>query len=242
MNPVRFAMIDGIDGSGKSTVLTFFKEELISQNRTVFDLSEAIKNSGRIPTFSELPKVEFIFSAEPTHAWVGAAIREEIIRKDAGYDVWYAVEAFALDRAILYGRCLLPALASGVKIIQDRGFTSSLAYQSVQGNLSMQDILNVPGNTLANQHAPDLFIHVDCPAEVALKRLSSRLKEDNSLFERKQMLEKIQQAFSSSEFWSLLPKSVEHVYLNTDNSKQFVRDKVRELIKKFENYKLIYNS
>lgn len=233
MNPVRFAMIDGIDGSGKSTVLTFFKEELISQNRTVFDLSEAIKNSGRIPTFSELPKVEFIFSAEPTHAWVGAAIREEIIRKDAGYGVWYAVEAFALDRAILYKRCLLPALASGVKIIQDRGFTSSLAYQSVQGNLSMQDILNVPGNTLANQHAPDLFIHVDCPVKVAIGRLQKRSKQDDSLFEREQMLQKIQKAFVSRELWDFMPKT-ERFYLNTDCPLASVHEEVKQLIKKFD--------
>lgn len=232
MNPVRFAMIDGIDGSGKSTVLTLFKEELIGQNRTVFDLTEAIKTSGRIPLFNELPETEFIFSAEPTHAWIGAAIREEIIRKDAGYGVWYAVEAFALDRAILLKRCLLPALKAGVKIIQDRGFTSSLAYQSVQGSIPMRDIISVAGNALAATHPPDLFILVDCPVKVAIGRLQKRSKQDDSLFEREQMLQKIQNAFVSRELWDFIPKT-ELFYLNTDCPLASVREEVKQLIKKF---------
>lgn len=234
MRPVRFVMIDGIDGSGKSTVFTLFKKKLISQNRTIFDLTTAIKTSGRIPLFEELPETEFILSAEPTHAWVGAAIREEIIRKDAGYGVGYAIEAFALDRAILYKRVLIPALKAGRKIIQDRGFTSSLAYQSVQGNMSMQEILNLPGNTLANQYAPDLFIHVDCPVEVTLGRLKKRLKQDDSLFERRQMLEKIQKAFSSNEFFSLLSQNTERFYLSTDCPLEDVRSEMQKLIKRFD--------
>lgn len=236
MKPVQFAMIDGIDGSGKTTVFKLFKEELERKNRTCFDLVAEIKKSKRIPLFEELPPGEFIFSAEPTHAWVGAAIREEIIRKDANYGAEYAIDAFALDRAILYKRVLIGALKAGRKIIQDRGITTSLTYQSVQSLRPMRDILSRPGNVLAMSYPPDLFIHVDCPVEVAIRRIGAREKQDNAIFEQQTIMEANQAAFSSSEFWSLMPQSVIRYYFSTDCPLESVREEVKQLIKKFDNF------
>jgi thymidylate kinase len=75
-----FIMIDGIDGSGKSTVVQGWKDYLNSQGNTIFDLKEYWQKEGCYPPYSELRSYDFIISGEPTYVGVGKAIREHLIR------------------------------------------------------------------------------------------------------------------------------------------------------------------
>lgn len=230
MKPTRVVSVDGIDGSGKSTILEFIKEELEGRGFTVFDLSAFQKKSGEIPLYKEIPDADFIFSSEPTHAWIGSAIRSEIIRADANYGVLYQVEALALDRAVQLKRVILPALADGKRVIQDRSYLSSLAYQSARGGITFCQILDYPGNALAATHPPDILIFVDCPVEVALARLPQRDKKDNSLFEEKNMLERVRARFHSPEFIQHLhEKKIERMIINTNKKLGEIKEEIKKL-------------
>jgi len=62
-----FIMLDGIDGSGKGTVISAWKEYLIQSGRTVFDLVKYWKENKKYPEYSAIKNYEIIFSGEPTY-------------------------------------------------------------------------------------------------------------------------------------------------------------------------------
>lgn len=231
MRQTPFIIFDGIDGCGKSTVLQFFKTELEQKGKKIFDLTGFSKQTARIPEFDELPKTDVIFSDEPTYVWIGAAIRGEIIKQGASYSAIETAHAFSLDRSVLYKRVIIPALNNGVTILQSRGLLTSLIYQPLQKGITPHEILALPGNALADEHPPDIFIHIDCPIKIALKRLGARAKDDNSFFEREAMLAKLQKAFYDPWFLGYLRrKEIERIILNTDESLEATREQIKKII------------
>ena len=68
-------MVDGIDGSGKSTVTSAIREWANACGHRTFDLAAWCKEHGTIPRFDEVADHDVFFSFEPTKAWVGAAVR-----------------------------------------------------------------------------------------------------------------------------------------------------------------------
>lgn len=197
-----FIIVDGIDGSGKSSILNAWAEGLEQAGKKVFHLKEYWKTHGRHPELTDLAAYDVIISAEPTSVWVGAAIREELIRDSASYDTKTIAEAYALDRFILYQRLIVPLREQGKIILQDRGVSTSLCYQSVQDNpLPMKEIVTIPGNAYALEHAPDHLVIADVPIQIALSRLASRHdKQDQSFFERGEFLERARDCFLSAEY------------------------------------------
>lgn len=198
-----FVIVDGIDGSGKGTIVNALAESRRAQGARVFDLREFAKKEHRLPDSAELEGFEVIISAEPTHAWIGAAIREEIIRtNDRDYSAIRTGEAYALDRFILYRRILLPARARGVDIIQERSVTSSLAYQTIQAEpLAVETIAALEGNEFCLKNPPDLCIIVSTEPTRAMRRLQLRTaKQDDAIFERLPILERLHTQYHSDTF------------------------------------------
>ena len=54
-------MIDGIDGSGKSTIVSAWKKYLTEQGKSIFDLKTFLKENDRYPELSELHNYDYIF-------------------------------------------------------------------------------------------------------------------------------------------------------------------------------------
>lgn len=228
-------VLDGIDGCGKSTILKLFKKELERKGLTSFDLTEHIKNTGAIPRYEDLPKADILLSAEPTHAWTGAAIRNEIISDKAKYSALETSQLFSIDRHILLNRVILPALADGRIVLQDRSYLTTLVYQPVQGGITENEILTLPGNALADANCPGHFVHVDCPPEIAMKRLEARSgKKDDSIFERAETLEKLRDAFMGSWFLGYLKrKGIQRIVLSNGGTVEEATAKVGKLVQKF---------
>lgn len=234
MRKAPFAIFDGIDGSGKNTVLQFFKEELEIRGKKTFDLTNLSRQTARIPEFGELPKTDVILSDEPTYGWIGAAIRGEIIKKGSEYSALETAHAFSLDRSVLYRRVIIPALKAGIMILQSRGLPTSLVYQPLQGGITAHEILALPGNALADQYPPDFFIHIDCPVKVAVERLNLRAKDDNSFFEAEASLQKLQGAFYAPWFLGYLRrKGIERLAVNTNEDFEKTREQVKKIIDKY---------
>ena len=196
-------MLDGIDGSGKSTVIETWKNFLSEQGNAIFDLKKYWQDTGRYPELSEMKSYDFIFSCEPTYVEVGKAIRTELIKNGTNYPPIAIAQAYSLDRLILYNKIIIPALAQEKCVIQDRGVSSSLAYQATQG-LPLNEIASLPGNTLALQHRPDHFILTKISPQIIMERIKARTdKQDDAIFERLDFQQKLYEQFNSSEYQKL---------------------------------------
>jgi dTMP kinase len=177
-----FLMIDGIDGSGKGTIVSCLREALQEAGKNVADLP-AIMKQGRFPEEKDWRDADVVVTTEPTYAGVGAVLRTELLR-DASYDPGTVAAAFSVDREMHYRRVIIPACAAKKCIISERGISSSLAYQVTAG-LPEADVLAFAGNALAMEHAPDFLVLADIDPETAIARLAARAgKQDDSYFER----------------------------------------------------------
>jgi dTMP kinase len=235
--PGKFIIIDGLDGSGKSLVVNVLAEHLKAKGKKVFELKEFWKTSSSLPEPEELYDCDVVISAEPTYSFVGRAIREEIIRHNKrDYSALATATAFSLDRLLLYKRIIIPLLEKGKTIIQDRGVTTSIAYQPIQAEpLSLAKVLSLEGNRLALEKRPDLLIIADVKAEVCIERLGKRDdKKDNAIFENMAFQKKAYKRFKSKWFRKLFEeRGSKVIYLDVDKAKQEV---VNSAIKLYEEF------
>lgn len=236
-----FIIIDGIDGSGKSTILDNWVLWLQKRGLKVFDLRQWCKKHKTLPSFADLKDAEIIVSCEPTYAWVGQAIREEIVRDGYDYSGISIASAFALDREILYRRIIIPAIKAGRFILQERGISTSIAYQPIQPKkVSLKNILSLEGNRLALRCAPDALIIANLPPKRALGRLKKRFdKQDDSIFENLTFEINAQKRFLSVWFRRIFEKKGSRiVYLNTQLSQKKVQRQANTMLEKIiKNFK-----
>ncbi len=182
-------VVDAIDGAGKTTVLKAMAQHLANQGLRTFDVPAYAKEHHVLPEFDypEVQAADVLLSAEPTYAWIGAAVREEFIKPHTNrtYDGMIVANVFALDRQILFSRLILPFLSARQNrwIIQDRGVITSLAYQPLQDeSVKLPWLLQLEGNRLELSRAPDLLIILDLPALQAQERVANR-GERQDIFE-----------------------------------------------------------
>jgi thymidylate kinase len=195
-----FIMIDGIDGSGKSTVMEAYAAHLEEMGKKVFFLKPFWLAHGRHPRPEELDGYEAVISAEPTSVGIGKHIRDVLIR-EGNATTRALAEAFAADRMVLYKTLLIPLRDAGMLILQDRGISSSLCYQPIHDpSLTPGWVAGLPGNAFALAHAPDHLIIVDAAPEEAIKRLSGRAKQDYAVFEKEQFLRQARARFLDPDF------------------------------------------
>jgi dTMP kinase len=217
-----FVMIDGIDGSGKGTlvqalVLHVWREDPL---RRILDLRSYGNKYHSLPQPGELKNYDIIVSSEPSFSLIGRAIRDEIIRNNKReYSAKATAQAFALDRSVLYRRVIIPAIEQGKLIFQERGVTTSICYQPIQKEpLELETILELEGNQLTLQYRPDLLLLTKIKPTVAIQRLKERTsKNDHAIFERLEFLKKAQDRFEADWYRQLFVKKGSRVeYVDTN--------------------------
>lgn len=186
--------IDGIDGSGKSTLFQSARDWFGERVMSIFDVTDFCKREHRMPTLEEIGDADVLFTSEPTHAWIGRAIRDEIIRNGTPYNARFTAEAYALDRALQINRLVKPFFEarSGRWVVQDRSIISTLAYQPLQSQMEKDPnpididwLLSLQGNQIALDFTPNHFILLDLDADIARSRLDARDdKQDDARFEK----------------------------------------------------------
>lgn len=203
-----FIMLDGIDGSGKSTIIKTWKDYLTAEGNAIFDLTDYWKTNGDYPAYAELKSYDFIFSSEPSYVGIGKIIREELINKNNNYPPRAIAESYSLDRLILYKKIIIPALQDKKCVVQDRGVSTSLCYQpTMEKSLTTTIVSNLVGNKLALQYRPDHLVLLAIDPEQALRRLTGRSnKQDNVIFERLTFQKKIARTFASSNYQRLFTR------------------------------------
>ncbi len=229
-------IVDGIDGSGKGTIVKALADWAAAKKMKVLDLKNYWKTKHTFPEPKEIAEYDVIISSEPTFSMVGQAIREEIVRdNNRHYSAWTTAQAFSLDREILYRRVIIPALEQGKIIFQERGVTTSIIYQPVQSEpLKLKKIINLSGNQLALKYRPDLLIITLVDPKEAVRRLAERDKKDNVIFEKLPFLSKIAKRFAAPWFRELMKsRDSKFVYLKTNKT---VYDTMEETINIWEKF------
>ena len=142
-----FVVFEGIDGSGKTSQRHRLVNEFQDAGRWVVSL------------------------LEPTRGKYGLEIRT---RAQHGPPMTpeEELELFLKDRRENVEQNILPALAAGKDIIQDRYFYSTAAYQSARPELRLTPAAVVAMHDWAPR--PDLVLLLDLPVETGLARVTSR--------------------------------------------------------------------
>lgn len=202
-------IVDGLDGSGKGTIVYHFGKWAKKMKLKVLDLRQYGQKHHSLPKPSELKGYDVVLSAEPTFSLIGRAIRDELVKDNKReYSAHATAQAYALDRYLLYQRVIVPALERGLFVFQERGVTTSIAYQPLQAEpIYLPEILGYEGNKLALKYRPDLLIITKLPPHMVMKRLDNRMaKKDDSIFENLPFLKKAARHFNSQWFKKIFEK------------------------------------
>ncbi len=217
-NDGQLIVVEGIDGSGKSTILDAGKKWVQAQGLKIFDVVEFSEREHRLPDLNDIGDAQMLMAAEPCFCWTGDSIRQEIIAKHDESRQWSVVsgqsegprysgyetaEAFALDRLVLFRRVIIPFLQGHPDriVFKDRGVGSSLAYQPLQDtSLTTPKLLELSGNAQSIAFAPTLLVLVRTEAAAAMARLEGRTeKQDNVIFEERGFQERLAIRFLSDD-------------------------------------------
>jgi dTMP kinase len=139
-----FIVIEGLDGSGKTTQAKLLATRLNRNHQA-------------------------LYTAEPSEGIVGNFIRESCLYGEKRLPATVEALLFAADRVEHVENEIKPALAEGRLVICDRYMYSSLAYQGSTG-LSIDWIGAINNFALK----PDFAVFIDVSPETVLNRLSRR--------------------------------------------------------------------
>ncbi len=153
----RFITLEGIDGAGKSTHLSWIAEQL----------------RVRCP--------EVVVTREPGGTPLGEKLRE-VLLKQTMHPETETLIIFAARREHL-DKVILPALTRGAWVIADRFSDATFAYQGGGRGVS-PDKLEILERWIQQGLQPDLTLLFDVPVAIGKKRLSGNARFDR--FEREQ--------------------------------------------------------
>lgn len=139
-----FIVIEGLDGSGKTTQARLLVQKLRSKHNAVY-------------------------TTEPSRGKIGSFIRESCLYEEKRLDSAAEALLFAADRVEHVQNEVIPALNEGKLVVSDRYLYSSLAYQGSAGlNIDWIDAIN------KHALKPDLAVFIDVAPEIVLKRLNRK--------------------------------------------------------------------
>ncbi|HMP67523.1 MAG TPA: dTMP kinase [Candidatus Paceibacterota bacterium] len=202
----KFIVIDGGDGSGKSTVINHLKS-ILSEN-------------------------ENVFTREPGGSDFAQKIRELMLSDDAKmvsnrthFGLIWASRADHVEKTVA------PALLGGKNVISDRFDSSTYAYQifAQEGN-DLKDLFFDIREKFLGYTKPDLYIYLDVDVEVGIERTNRRNSQKQNHFDhnKNEFRQKVKDGFI--EFTSLVPSRIVDANKTIDFVKKECMDIVLDLI------------
>lgn len=156
----RFVVLEGGDGSGKST------------------------QARRLVAWLREQGIDVVETFEPGATDAGAAIRELLLHRPDPINPVAEALLMAADRAQHVAAVIRPALARGAWVVSDRFLPSSLVYQGVVRGLGVDAVADL--NRMAvGDVAPDLVVLLDVADAVAEARRGNetdRLEAEGAAF------------------------------------------------------------
>jgi dTMP kinase len=162
-----FISFEGIEGSGKSTVMSAVERALRAEGR------------------------EIIVTREPGGTPAGDAARDILLHKaDMSISPMTELLLMNASRAQLVNDVIRPAIARGAIVLCDRYAHSSLAYQGYGRELPLEVVAAIC-NAATGGLAPDLTLFIDVSYETSRTRLArrsggyDRLEREDEAFHRR---------------------------------------------------------
>ncbi len=167
--------LEGIDGSGKSTVSL----RIVSKLREI------------------MPDTKIVCTAEPTTGDAGRILRSKLSQSNADEtpeSVMQELFLFMADHADHLERLVLPSLRDGAIVISDRYADSTFAYQGV----TLHGVVNDPVQWIQTiyipwNRCPDRTLLFVLDPEIALERMHSRKGREK--FEQFRFLQSVDKNF-----------------------------------------------
>lgn len=196
----KFIVIEGIDNAGIGTQSVL--------------LAEHLRKNG----------LKVMLTKEPTNGLLGG-ISKAVLNKEIDISGKALQLLFCADRAHHLDSEIEPAMNSGLNIICDRYFFSTLAY-GFASNINYKWLRSVN----ISFRKPDLGIYLDVDPKTALSRMPKR--EDRlQLFDTLQKLSKVRQAYIS------ISKEFHLKKVDANKSIDEVSQRINNIVDKFLNIK-----
>lgn len=154
-----FITFEGIEGSGKSTLIERVSSELRGRGMDVLE------------------------TREPGGTRLGDEVRKIFL--DPAEHIAPMAEVMLLNasRSQLCTEVIRPALRAGMTVLCDRFFDSTIAYQGYGRGLDVEELLQVCLAATSGL-TPDLTLILDLPAEVSQRRVAARAAADGQQIDR----------------------------------------------------------
>ncbi len=156
-SPGKLIVIEGIDGTGKSTQASM--------------LADALRKEGH----------EVVQSFEPTNGRWGRQLRESATT--GRLTIEEELDYFLKDRRQHVEELIAPTIARGGIVVLDRYYFSSMAYQGARGI----DPASIREKNEVFAPQPDILLILDLPVDVALERIGVRDGEANEFEKRESL-------------------------------------------------------
>ena len=169
MTAGRLIVLEGIDGSGKSTQMNLLAQRLQTEGRTVY------------------------LTREPSDGPIGTLIRQCLSGR-IQFDEKTMAALFAADRLDhIHNKIngIKEKIAAGIDVLSDRYYLSNFAYQSVGVDYDWVKQLNAAA---MQDMKPTAHIFIDVPVEVALERIYQN-RGDIERYENKERLTHTREMF-----------------------------------------------
>ncbi|MCY4320865.1 MAG: dTMP kinase [Bdellovibrionaceae bacterium] len=184
---MAFLVFEGIDGSGKSTLIDLFCNKL---------------NEHKLP---------FIKTKEPGGTKIGKKIRRLLLEKtNTKLSPMTETLLYYADRKQNIEEVIKPNLKKNITVISDRYWASTSAYQ-YGGRKISENFITALRHQICKDYEPDLWILLDIPIEITLKRLfiskankRDRMEMENSSFHQKVRDYYLSLAKKNPEKWLIL--------------------------------------
>ena len=141
----NYLAFEGIDGSGKSSLIK--------------RLSEVLSNQ----------QIENKIVREPGGTKVGEGVRELLLSHDYEVDALTEALLFCSQRSQLVSEVIKPEINKGTKILSDRSAYSSVAYQGVGRGLGYETIYQL-NDIAVNSFWPEKVVLLDIDPKISLSR------------------------------------------------------------------------
>lgn len=198
-----FIVFEGLDGSGKSTLMKSLSQELKSKN---------------IPVTT---------TREPGGTPLGEQIRKILLKHDQNVPTaWAELFLYEACRRQNVDQVIRPSLEKGHWVLCDRFWASTSAFQSGGRNLDEEKVLQINQWATDNLN-PDLWVFMDLPLEEAQKRWENRTSFhplDRFEMEKLSFHEKVR------NYYNKMTKSTKYGPWLVLNATQPTSDLVHELI------------
>lgn len=196
----KFIVIDGIDGSGKSSQVKLLKAKFSSRA---------------------------IFTSDPGGTDTGQAVREVVLvgKPLSPLSVFFL---FLAARAALVEEVIEPALARGCTVVSDRFDSSTYAYQVHAGkHPELLKLMRSFAQGVLKKAVPDAYIILDSDPALARKRLFHDRAKDLNAYDKKPLAH---QARVREGFTKFKPKGSKVFFVDADRSLAEVHEDVWRIV------------